>query len=203
MKRDEELLKHVPLEEFFKERVGVALANKQIAASSILEFYLVNLLKEFRKTEKLFEMEGSKMFEKPLALLLIEAIEGDVHTKIRCLKQLGDVSLYTAGFFGSRIRKKPVDIHYYIRMGGGAYGNLSSILCGQKTFAELYAELAQLFPNLIEVLAEVATATHWQTNRDLLKLYERWLETGDQTLETLLNKEGIQTQDRTLLNKIQ
>lgn len=197
------LLKEVPLTEFFRERVQTALARKRVVASALIEFYLVNLLQEFRKTEKLFEKKGSQMQEKPLALLLAEAVEGNLQTKIRCLKQLGDVSLYTAGFFGERIKRKLVDIDYYIRMGGGAYSNLSSILSSQKTFAELYLELSQLFPHLVDVLTEVAVAGHWKTNADLLKLYERWLATGNEQLEKLLNEEGIQTQDKNFLNKIQ
>lgn len=197
------LLKEVPLPEFFRERVQTAMAKQRLAASALAEFYLVNLLQEFRKTEKLFEQRGSQMAERPLALLLAEAVEGDLQTRIRRLKQLGDVSLYTAGFFGERIKHKPVDINYYIRMGGGAYSNLAGILSNQKTFAELYGELSQLFPSLVDVLADVAVSGHWQTNADLLKLYERWLATGSESLEKLLNEEGIQTQDKGLLNKIQ
>lgn len=197
------LLKEVPLTEFFRERVQTAMAKQHLAASDLTEFYLVNLLQEFRKTEKLFEQHGQHLDEKPLALLLAEAVAGDLQTRIRCLKKLGDVSLYTAGFFGERIKRKPVDIDYYIRMGGGAYSNLSSILNRQKTFAELYGELSTLFPSLVDVLAEVAMATHWKSAADLLKIYERWLATGSEALERLLNEEGIPTQDKTLLNKTQ
>lgn len=202
-KDNQPLLKEVPLTEFFRERVTQAMARKQVAASAVLEFYLVNLLEEFRKSERLFEQKGSRMFEKPLALLLAEAIEGDVQTKIRGLKKLGDLSLYTAGFFPERIKRKPVAIGYYIRMGGGAYSHLSGILSHQKTFAELYAELSQLFPNLVEVLAEVALTTQWKTASDLLKLYERWLETGNEQLEKMLQEEGIQTHNRDFFNKAQ
>lgn len=197
------LLKEVPLTEFFMERVQKAFAQREIAAGQMTEFYLVNLLQEFQKSEKLFEKQGSKMLEKPLALLLREALEGDPHTKIRCLKKMGDLSLYMAGAFAERIKKTLVDLDYYIHMGGGAYSSLSDILNRQKTFAELYAELAKLFPNLVDVVAEVTTERQSKTNKDLLKLYERWLDTGSQYLEELLNKEGIQTQDRTLLTKIQ
>lgn len=196
-------IKQVPLTEFFKERVQTALIKHRVEATPTCEFYLVNLLQEFRKTEKLFEQQGSEMTEKPLALILAKAASGDRNTKIRCLKQLGDVSLYTAGFFGERVRRRSVGVRYYIRMGGGAYSHLSSILLGQKTFAELYSELATLFPNLVEVFSEVASSDKWKSNRDLLRLYERWLETGDTYLEELLQQEGIQTVDRELLNKTQ
>lgn len=191
MTKGPETLLNVPLAEYFKGRVQKALLNQQIQTSDLLEFYLVNLLEDFRKTEKVFEKEGEALMEKPLALLLAKAVDGDLNTKIRTLKRLGDLSLYTAGFFKESLRRKPVGIHYYVRMGGGAYGSLAAILSPQKTFAELYGELAQLFPNLVNVLSEVAGTAEWKTNRDLLKLYEQWLATGDAHLESLLTQEGI------------
>lgn len=194
-KPEKTLLEEASLPEYFKERVGEALARQKIPASGHLEFYLVNLLQEFRKTEALFETQGSKMFDKPLALMLADATNGDANTKIRCLKQLGDVSLYTAGFFSDSVRKKTVGIPYYIKMGGSAYANLSAILSRQKLFAELYQELAQRFSSLVGVLSEVASTMQWKNNRDLLRLYERWMATGNSQLETLLNEAGIATHD--------
>ena len=203
MKEDKTLLKEIPLTEFFMERVQTAMSRHQVIGGSMVEFYLVNLLQEFHKSEKLFQTHGSKMMEKPLALILAEALESDLYTKIRCLKQLGDLSLYTAGFFSERIKRKLIDMDYYIRMGGGAYHNLSALLNRQKTFAELYSDLGNLFPSLVDVLAEVAAQSHGKSNQDLLKLYERWLTTGNEFLKKLLDEEGIQTEDRTFLNKVQ
>lgn len=191
----EKLVPGASLTEFFKERVEKALVHQGIDASGVVAFYLVNLLQEFRKTEKLFEAQGSKMFEKPLALILAEAVKSDTNTRIRCLKQLGDVSLYTAGVFTDRVRKKSVGLHYYIRMGGGAYSNLAGMLARQKTFAELYQELALKFPNLVGVLSEVATNLQWKSNMDLLKLYEKWLATGNSQIENLLKDAGILSLD--------
>lgn len=197
------LLQEIPLGEFFMGKVQEALVHRQVVASPMTEFYLVNLLQEFKKSEKLFESEGTKMMEKPLALLFANAVKGDTQTKIRCLKQMGDLSLYTAGFFAERVKKKLVDLDYYIRMGGGAYQSLSSILNREKTFAELYQELGTLFPDLVGVLSEVAATGFAANNRDLLKVYERWLATGSEHLEKMLKDEGIPTEDKTLLNKIQ
>ncbi|MDP2600376.1 MAG: hypothetical protein Q8P84_06550 [Deltaproteobacteria bacterium] len=203
MSGKEKLLQQVPLMEFFKERVSQALVNQHVPASDFIEFYLANLLQEFKKTETFFEKEGDRMSQKPLALILADAAGADLHTKIRCLKKLGDLSLYTAGFFGESINRKIIDIDYYIGMGGSAYMSLSAMLQNQKTFAELYLELAELFPDLVDVLAEVAATAESQTNENLLKLYERWLETGSEHLENLLKKAGITLPERNSLNKPQ
>lgn len=197
------ILQTVPLLDFFRERVQTAMARQQVAASAFLEFYLVNLLQEFRKTETLFEKQGSRLQEKTLAIILAKAMEGDVHTKIRCLKQLGDVSLYTAGFFGESIRRKIIDVGYYISMGGAAYHCLSGILSHQKTFADLYGELSGRFPDLVGVLNEVATSGENKSNTDLLKLYERWLATGEEHIENLLKSAGISINERDFFGKPQ
>jgi hypothetical protein len=104
---------------------------------------------------------------------------------------LGDVSLYTAGFFGDSLKRKIIDRDYYIQMGGTAYSTLSQLLSYQKTFSELYAELSLRFRPLVDVLSEVATTKELSTNQDLLKIYERWITTGDDHWETLLKKAGI------------
>lgn len=197
------LLQEVPLLEFFKERVSQALVHQQVSASVFTEFYLANLLQEFKKTETLFEKEGDKMEQKPLAFILAEAAMANLHTKIRCLKKLGDVSLYTAGFFGESIRRKIIDVDYYIKMGCSAYTSLAAMLQNEKTFGGLYLELAKLFPDLVDVLAEVATTSENHTNKNLLKIYERWLATGDEHLENLLKKAGITIPEKGSSNKPQ
>ena len=192
----------VPLAEFFRERVQQALTTHNIAASPHLEFYVVNLLGDFKKSEALFVNQGAKIMEQPLALLLAKAVDGDGATKIRCLKKIGDIALYTAGFFSECVQKK-LSLDYYVQMGGGAYSNLSGILTTQKTFAELYQELSQLFPDLVKVLADIAIASDQKTPQDLIRLYERWLATGNDTLRKTLEQAGINTRQGESLLKTQ
>ena len=136
------------------------------------EFYLTNMLNDFRKADAFFQREEGESREEALALLLLKAIDANLNTKIRYLKRLGDISLYTAGFFKERVRiKKTVDLHYYIRMGGGAYLNLATILENDTTFSGLYTELAQLFPHLVEVLTFVARKDLGKNNKKLIDLY--------------------------------
>ena len=189
-----EIVQGVPLMEFFRERIQNAFARKHLAASPMTEFYLTNMLNDFRKADAFFQREEGESREEALALLLLKAIDANLNTKIRYLKRLGDISLYTAGFFKERVRiKKTVDLHYYIRMGGGAYLNLATILENDNTFSGLYTELAQLFPHLVEVLTFVARKDLGKSNKELIDLYEKWLATGDTSLEELLNQAGIPT----------
>jgi len=71
---------------------------------------------------------------------------------VRLLKDLGDLSLYVAGFFAEFIERSLVDKSYYIAMGGSAYSDLSGLIGMQRqgeVFAKLYVELAQKFSELV------------------------------------------------------
>ena len=70
------------LMEFFREEVQAAFIKKHIPSNTLIEFYLVNLLQEFKKTEKLFCTEGNQVVEKPLATLLAEALSVNLNTPI-------------------------------------------------------------------------------------------------------------------------
>lgn len=190
------LVRQQNLVEFFRETIKCALSQVRVDLAEVTEFYLVNLCNEFRRTERLFVQaeESEQLEETPLALLLERALRGERGDRIRALKQLGDSSLYVAGFFPDRAARRLVALDYYITMGGQAYRSLSQILANQHAFAEIYDELGEKFSDCVEVLAVAKRAGKEQSNVDLLKLYERWLETGSERIGELLQKEGIPLQ---------
>lgn len=182
------------LRPYFKSLVEDAVFSRRLAVTDISQFYLVNMLNDFSKTEHLFEWCEDHFEEPPLALLLSRALESDPSTRIKIFKKLGDISLYIAGYFSDYIDLKQVDIDYYISMGEGAYQSLSGIFAGEKTFYELYDELSLKFVELVDVLAEVRGRGGIASNTELVKLYERWLKTGDPRIRERLEKEGIDPQ---------
>lgn len=181
------------LTEFFRESVKWAVSEVQVDLAEVTEYYLVNLLHEFQRTERLFHRhpDTEQLDDTPLAILLERALHGERVARIRALKQLGDSSLYVAGFFPARAARRLVALDYYIGMGGAAYRNLAQIFSAQRAFAEIYDELSEKFPVCVEVLSVAKRAGRQQTNVDLLHLYERWMETGSDRLRELLQKEGI------------
>lgn len=179
------------LTEHFREKVQQAFVHQNIAASEMCEYYLVNLLHEFYNADRLFAREGEQSVEQPLALMLFEAMKGDLATKTRCLKRLGDTALYLSGFFAENMKRRLVGLDYYLSMGCSAYGSLAAMLTAERTFANLYGELAEKFRPLVNVLAEVSPWEHIHNDTDLLKVYERWLTSGDKRLEQVLRAQGI------------
>lgn len=178
------------LPEYLRGLVHNALAVQDVQVGDTTEYYLVNLLTEFERTEKLFIRQEGHFEEEPLALTFGRAMSSrDLTTRIRSLKRLGDTALYVAGFFGDHVERR-INPDYYIEMGEGAYSSLASILAYQEIFAQIYHELSATFPELVSVLKEIGTTTP-QSNLELLKIYERWLKSGDDNLKSILEEEGL------------
>jgi hypothetical protein len=161
--------------EYFKQLVDEALAHQRIAARELLAGYLQ-------------QREGEDSDE-PLALKLARAVEAGGFRQRTTLRQIGDTSLFMSGFFSDSLRRKLVDVDYYVSIGGYAYNALSR----QETDAlsPVFAELADKFAGFVDVLSEVSERSACSSNSDLLRLYERWLKTGSSRSGQLLIERGV------------
>jgi hypothetical protein len=176
-------------QEYFRDLVGDALSHRQLRIQEVTEFYLVNLLAQYLERERLFSdgAEGSE----PLALILKRALEGNREARWRNLKRLGDTSLFVSGFFGDSLARSLVDVDYYISMGERAYDALSGDARGPSGAQELFGELAERFPEFVDLFAEIAELSELRSNRGLLRLYERFLLTGSQRVAERLRERGV------------
>ena len=188
------------IQEFFMQEIKKASVHIGIRLSDLIEFYIVSLLTNFEKTESLFIHREDHFEEEPLALMLARAIDGDIATQIKELKKIGDTALYTTGFFSEHIVNKAVKLSYYVDMGSNAYSLLSEKFAGNKTFEELYNDLASQFVDIAHIIGEISIPENVASNIDLLKLYELYLRSGDEKLRTILLKEGIITTEEKLIH---
>ena len=168
------------LDEFFHEVVQGALEVVDLEASEPASWYLVGLLGE---------MTRARISDEPLGVKLVQAGEAPGE-RVRTLKQVGDTSLYVAGFFAESLSRSLVDVDYYVGLGQSAYGQLARSLGTQRTLTEVYEELADKFPRFVDVLAEVRKRTDL-ASPDIGKLYEIWLKTRDEWVEKKLRALGV------------
>lgn len=185
--------------EYFSGMVNGAFDELRVDASDHAKFYLVTLLNHFLVTENLYEQtEDGKVEEKqPLALQLGDAIvQGDPVNKGRKLREVGDFSLYVAGFFSESLSRKLVDVDYYIGMGSRAYLELSHLGI-RKSNPDLYEELGVKFSAFVDVLGQVSDETKAQTSNpdSILRIYDLWKKTGSPRLEKKLIDLGINLKD--------
>ena len=168
--------------EYFKQLVEDALAHQHIAAGELTSFYVVQLLAGHLQRSEADDSE-------PLALKLARALEGGGRQQRMSLRQIGDMSLFVSGFFSDSLRRKLVDVDYYVNIGGYAYNALSRQ--ESDALAPVFAELADKFIAFVDVLSEVSERSSCSSNSDLLRLYERWLKTGSSHSGQLLVERGV------------
>ena len=164
---------------YFYEVLTESLEAVHVRATEPAGWYLVSLMGEFTR---------ARLPDTPLALRLAEAQVGSPAERVRTLKEVGDTSLYVAGFFAESLSRKLVDVDYYVGLGRGAYADLAGQLSGSLT--EVYGELAENFPAFVEVLGEVRRRVDF-ASADLLKLYEQWLRTRGGWIEKKLGALGV------------
>jgi hypothetical protein len=192
MKQYSQLSLIVQPEEFFHELVTDALGNRNLRPQPETEFYLVQLLSRFMKADHLYRRDGEgHAREEPLALMVKEALEQpEPGAQSTMLRQVGDVSLYTAGYFQDSLSRKLVDVDYYIDMGGAAYQQVAARV-EERVLRLLYEELADKFAAFVDVLAEVSDKTSSKSEKDLLRQYELYVRTRSERAAKALQQAGI------------
>jgi hypothetical protein len=171
---------HSSVDGFFYEVLNEALEAVHLDATEPAGWYLVSLLGDFTR---------ARIPDEPLAMKLAQSQIAGPGERVRTLKEVGDTSLYVAGFFAESLSRKLVDADYYIGLGRGAYAELAGRL-GAASITDVYRELAENFPAFVEVLAEVRRRVEF-ANADVTKLYEQWLLTRDQWIEKKLRALGV------------
>jgi hypothetical protein len=170
--------------EYFRDLVESALHNQHLAAREGTSFYLVNLLAGFVHGDR-----TTATADEPLGVRFVKALQ-EAGTRQRDeLRRVGDHSLFISGFFADSLSRSLVDVDYYIQLGENAYGSLARQADG--SFGDVFDELAGKFPAFVDVLGEVSERTAMTSNKDLLRLYEKWLRTRSRRSGDLLAARGI------------
>jgi len=153
-------------------------------------WYLGSLLERFGRSEQLFAFQDGQMTLRPLALLYSDAIEAD-NARERCLmlQQLGDMALFLGALFPERFTRHGILQDYFIGMGGSAYDYLAD---NAKANRHIFAELANTFTRMLEMVANACSRTQHLTTEEVLALYQRWLSTRDPVIENQLRALGIE-----------
>lgn len=189
------------LTEFFRDEFRNVTSTQRVEVEDHTEHYVVNMLTEFARSERLEHPAPKDRGPLALAQLLAAAFDADTAAeRDLALQKLGDISLFMAGFFARHFARRAIDIDYHIAMGGRAYSSLAQSLerGPRRALAEVFAELAEKFQPLVDVLGEISDAAHVYTQADILRLYEVWLKTGSARARRLLQGLGIDATPVTL-----
>jgi hypothetical protein len=180
--------------EYFRTVFRDTATKQRLKVAESTEHYIVTLLTQFSRSEKLYTVTPTGAYRAPLMTeLLSEALEAAspaVHDEK--LKRLGDVALFTAGFFAGSFARKLVDVDYYVGMGQAAYGSLADGACSRafKERRTTFAEITQKFLPLTDALTEIAEGGQVKET-DVLRTYEVWMKTGSARAQEKLIQAGV------------
>ena len=153
------------------------------------------VLAGFARSDAYFERSPAGALSSPmLALLLVQALEAQSSQgRERGMQRLGDVALFTVGFFAHGFSRKLVDVDNFIAMGGNAYGSLADTArsSGLNPLRPVFAELAVKFIAVMDTLHELSDVARPLSVNDPLRFYEIWLKTGSTRAQEKLTAMGI------------
>lgn len=170
---------------FFHDEVDRAVRDEGLAPGTLVEHYIVELLSSYA---------AQQIEDEPLALRMLAATEAPLPARRRQLRDIGDTSLYLSGFWSEHLAGGPVDVEYYIGMGGSAYGELARGGAGWTgdPFSSVFEELAVNFVRFVSALALVSRRMAFPaSNQDVVRLYRRWQETKSASAAARLAALGV------------
>src|SRR5690606_13766943 len=134
--------------------------------------YLVDLLKRYLVTENLFDWEDElgRKRRSTLAELFLKSSQLSPAQRVETLKRLGDTSLYISGFFAQSLKRKVVDLSYYMNMGTSAYGTLAEVV-REETFSHVFSEMEKNFTSFVDAFSFISSKTMSQGPADLMTLF--------------------------------
>jgi hypothetical protein len=178
--------------EFFREQLERAMDHQKVSTSEFTQFYLVNLLAGCLRGELPPSEPGYD--ETPLALMYVRAVQASRRDRAKLLRAMGDTALFISGFFADSLTGRMVDLDYYKAMGGFAYARLAQDEDPRVFGPEVFSELSGRFTQFADLLSEISEQSHLSnlaSNKSVLKLYERWIQTGSKRMAALLADRGI------------
>ncbi len=185
-------------EGFFVDEIESAEEKLKFKLNAHSKLYLLHLLKHLSHGGDFFYTEIVK--DKPLGVVLLEALHKNIFERIRDLKVVGDLSLIFSGLYPEFLTRRLVDIDYFISLGRKSYHLLSDTYSSYKTKQELfvlYSQLVEDFIKLIEVLTEISHELSFLDETDIPKAFSRWQKTRVRRyLEILSEKKVIPIDSR-------
>jgi hypothetical protein len=182
--------------EYFHLELQHAIDKQRVKAGADTTCYVLNLLTAFLHSDRLYEHTQEGRTLRPLAQMYSDALEAQRPEERNALmRHLADVALFISGIFSDSLRRKTVDVDYYVAMGGSAYGYLSDNLACRgngRALTPVFSELSEKFQQFVDVLNEVSERAHLNSEFDVLRAYELWLKTGSPRARRKLIECGLQ-----------
>lgn len=166
---------------YFYEAVQEALGRLHLKVADQTEFYLVELL---------VKQISAPIKQEPLVSQLEEALcATSPYEKFIRFKDMGDSALFLVGFYEEHCARRGTSKNYVATLGGTAYKS-ASLLAGDG-MRSVYVTLSEGFNDFVHVLDEVRDVTEAKTPNYVIRLYEKWQQTGSPSAAIRLQRQGL------------
>ena len=183
------------LEDYFRTRVDHVVERHGIDGDEDTRWYIVRLLCDYSRNHRFHDREHAELTLVPLATYYRQAIEARSSAeRHQHLRRLGDVALFVAGLFSGALARRPVDVDYYVSMGGSAYASLaesSSASRRERAFRSVFAELAERFEDYVTALSDIPERVRNAPEETLLAQITEWERTRHPGLARRLRERGV------------
>lgn len=165
---------------YFQEAINQALERLHLKIEDWIVFYLVELLA--RQAVQPVTLE-------PLVTQMDAALRASsAQEKFSRFKEMGDSALVLVGFYEEAVVKRSSK-GYVVLMGGRAYRSAAAL--ANDGFGKVYGSLSDGFEDFVQVLDEVKENTSLRTPQDIVKLYDKWRQTGSRAAASRLRSSGV------------
>lgn len=186
------------LSQFFREIVDETADLAELGIESPIKQYVVGLLEDSASGPSPL----THAVDRPLSLLLSEAMAAEPAERFQRLRQVGDGILLIGGLYRKHLQRSGLADRYVVAVGSRAYQSASAILelssggtfVGKDSPYDLLGTLAQAFGDLMHFLRAVAdtiVAKAARSAHDVAKLCELWLSDRSAHLGKLLRARGV------------
>ncbi len=173
-------LDHQTLQSFFFAELEGAQERMGRALPTAVGAYVVDLMARFARRPGV-----AGRTSRALALQYLSARQASGSARAQALRGVGDRALYIAGVLPRSLDRSPVGVGYVRSIGCSAYrevGNRAGTLV-------VFEQLADRFDDAANVMGDVVSAANDEP--DLLALYERWRDHGDDADLARLVRAGV------------
>lgn len=183
---------------FFREMVDDTLADCRTRPDEAIKEYVIGLLEDAAQKGNAV----SEAVDRPLALVLHDALSAEPAVRFERLRKAGDGILLVGGLYRGHLQRVGLEDRYVVAVGQRAYRSASSILdvhpgaarVGAESPFDLLGELAARFRELMVLLRDVAdtiVARAARSATDLARLCEMWLSDRSAHLGRMLRAHGV------------
>ncbi len=183
---------------YFRDVIEETADHTRESPDPHLKEYVVGLLEDAAKKDGVV----TSTVDRPLALLLSDAMGAAPSERFQRLRAAGDGILLVGGLYRGHLERNGLRDGYVVTLGKRAYESASSLLdvsrgapvVGTDSSFDILRDLATAFFDLMNFLRAVADtmasrAAHSATH--LAKLYETWRRNRSEHLARLLRGHGL------------